>query len=224
MGLILVLCQVLSLLSVYRLNVLADYEKLWKASQKTPCFSPIVHRTLIHKFVQIGNPDKLREVLDDCTGEEVMRQSPSGVAPTSLAIRTGRFDCLRILCEKEANLDELDGSGMTPTILAFKRKSVACMEVLVEYGAPGVDTVSVTTSGELFNLVLTTNESFEGNDSMDSTMELEGLELDKLSKLLKKGGVSQVANAAGTTPIHAAIEEDNVSLLEKMLQAGLSPN
>ena len=102
MGLILVLCQVLALVSISRLSALANYEKLWKASKKTLCFSPIIHRTLIHKFVQNGKPDELREVLDDSTGEEMMRQNPSGVAPTSLAIRTGRVDCLRILCEKGA--------------------------------------------------------------------------------------------------------------------------
>ena len=103
-----------------------------------------------------------------------MRQSPSGVSPTSLAIRTGGFKCLRLLCEKGAKLDEPDGSGMTPIILAIKTNSIACMEVLVEYGAPGVDEVAVTTSGGLFNIVLTTKASFEGNHSMD----IEELELD----------------------------------------------
>ena len=65
-----------------------------------------------------------------------MRQSPSGVSPTSLAIRTGGFKCLRLLCEKGAKLDEPDGSGMTPSAWALKTQSVACIEVLVEFGAP----------------------------------------------------------------------------------------
>ena len=148
-----------------------------------------------------------------------MRQNPSGVAPTSLAIRTGRVDCLRILCEKGARLDQPDASGMTPAILAFKRKSLPCMEVLVEYGAL-VEEVAVTTRGGLFDLVLTTNASFEGNHSM----ELEGLKLNKVSKLLKTKGVRQVASVTGISPIHQAIEQNDIKLLEKALQVGLSSN
>ena len=88
---ILVLCQVLALVSTYRLNALADYEKLWKASRKTPCFgmAPVAHRSLIYKFIKERKPKKLKMALEDCTAEAAVRQNPAGFVPTTFAIKEG---------------------------------------------------------------------------------------------------------------------------------------
>ena len=77
MGLILVLCQVLTIVSILQLNSLADYETLWEASQKTSCFclTPIIHRTLTYKFIKEGNPEKLSLAQEDSTKEAAVRQT-----------------------------------------------------------------------------------------------------------------------------------------------------
>ena len=105
---ILVLCQALALVSTYRLNALADYEKLWKASRKTPCFGmdAIVHRSLTYKFIKERNPKELKMALEDSTEEAAVRQNPAGFAPTTFAIKEGAVDCLEVLFNCGVEIEE----------------------------------------------------------------------------------------------------------------------
>jgi len=218
-SLIVVLCQVLAAVSFMRLSVLADYEQLWEAS-KVSWFrlSPIVHRSLIFMFIAQKKSSKLREVLQDSTKEAAQRQNPAGYAPTTFAIREGATECLEELINFGFDMNEkLDSTNMTPIQATFKYNRPECFLKLSlsEVSMEGVSVSVMENNRKLFNLHL----SLEGED-----LHLENIDLESLSKLLRHEGLKQVAITTGTSPIHEAIKENNVSRLEELLQAWLEVN
>ena len=77
--------------------------------------------------------------------------------------------------------------------------------------------VAITSNGKLFNVLC--NPRWENLPSFQT----KGFQLESLSALLQQEGVTQVAAKSGSSPLHEAIEQNEVKLVEKMLQAGLSP-
>ena len=136
MGWVLLWCQVLAAVSFTKLSALADYEKLWIASKGSWFgLSPIVHRSLIYKFIAQKKSSKLREVLQDSTKEAAQRQNPAGYAPTTFAIKLGAARCLKELIDFGFDVNKaIDSTGMTPTIFAIKEGATECLKELANFG------------------------------------------------------------------------------------------
>jgi len=221
--LMVVLCQVLAVVSFMKLSALADYEQLWEAS-KGSWFGlrPIVHRSLIFKFITQKESSKLREVLQGCSKEAAQRQNPAGYAPITLAFQLGAAECLEELINSDLfdMNKKLDRTELTPIQAAvnYNRRDFFLKLSQLDVSMEGIDVSLTENNRKLFNLHL----SLEGEDL--PSLQLENIDLESLSKLLRHEGLKQVATTTGTTLVHLAIEQNDIALLEKVLQAGLETN
>merc|ERR1719192_1365828 len=142
-----------------KLSALADYETLWVASRGSWFgFSPIVHRSLIYKFIAQKNSSKLREVLQDSTKEAAQRQNPAGYVPTTFAIKLGAAECLEELINSDLfDMNEkLDSTNMTPIQATFKYNRPECFLTLShsKVSMKGLGVSVTENERKLFNLHL----------------------------------------------------------------------
>ena len=173
-----------------------------------------MHRLLIYKFITEQKPEKLKMALEDSTEGAALRQNPSGFSPTTFAIKEGAVDCLEVLYQSGVCMEtQNDITQLTPIQASWKYKSGKCFLKLCQLGVRIPDmTVAVAGNGNLFNV------RCKHVDRL--SMQVEDLNLEGLDNLLKKEGVTQVV----ASPLQEAIEQDDVSHLEELLQAGLNPN
>ena len=135
--------------------------------------------------------------------------SISFAAPASLhaAVKSDDVATVEAFIEAGADLDQPDVWG-PPLCIAVRRGSKEIVEVLLAHGAD-IEGPTVAGAGKLHPLHIVASNP-------------RGATLARL--LIGRGAQIEARDGAGRTPLIAAVDADNASVAEVLLQAGADPN
>ena len=106
----LITLNALSLLAILWLHYTSNYANLYKVSTCWPAFFPcqrLAHRSLVMKYIEQGNADKLEEVLIESPLDAGSRRNGDGTSPVEAAIASGQGECLRKLIQAKVEMPEI---------------------------------------------------------------------------------------------------------------------
>jgi ankyrin repeat protein len=89
---------------------------------------------ILHATIQLKRTDVMMLYLVE-NSESTNEQDENGQFPLDLALNAGRFDCAKILCDHQADINRLDSRGRTFVSKAIEAGNIEACEFLVQNGA-----------------------------------------------------------------------------------------
>jgi ankyrin repeat protein len=129
------------------------------------------------------------------------------------AIEAGDRSAVRVLTDADANLEARDENGMTPLLHALaSQQDPTIAKILIEAGANVDATAAIltrqgerVTSGSVFQLVIYRHPEL-------------------VPMLIDRGADVNISGESGITPLQAAVETGNESIVKLLLSAGAEVN
>jgi hypothetical protein len=79
-----------------------------------------------------GSVALLQQLLADATADEINYRSPRGETPAYIAAQENHVECLRLLADKGADLNQAAKDGSTPAFIAAHENHVDCLWLLAD--------------------------------------------------------------------------------------------
>ena len=79
-----------------------------------------------------GRIQKLRELLSEGNTQGVDYQIPGGDTPAYISAMYGRTECLQLLAENKADLNQPDNDGCTPAYMSARYGQTECLQLLAD--------------------------------------------------------------------------------------------
>jgi hypothetical protein len=146
-----------------------------------------------------GHTDALRRLLTE-TSVAVNFVSKNGAAPIHLAVQNGHVECLQIMIDAKANVDQSDAHGSSPLYVAALHGHAECVRLLVSSDA----------IMDMQSDILVVASAMDHSEVISVLMELNAVEDDRSSS-----GYGRKPSAwMGVAPADVALELRQTSVLQ----------
>lgn len=160
--------------------------------------------THVFDAVRDGNVEKLRQAIaEDPTCVHLNRVD---VLPLMVAVREGHQDCVTVLLEAGARLNEGNEYGWTPLLEAVRQGDYDMIGLLLDYGA---DWEAISNRGDGIYHVAT--------EVADATL------IAQLHDWTEKSSVDRATRHGRITPLMLAVERRRLEHVDVLLSLGADP-
>uniref|UniRef100_F6XFJ5 Cortactin-binding protein 2 n=1 Tax=Ornithorhynchus anatinus TaxID=9258 RepID=F6XFJ5_ORNAN len=187
----------------------ASHSLLVAASGWPPSLTPLLtscgpvslggRPTRLHQAAAQGNVTLLSVLLNE-EGLDINHACEDGSSALYSAAKNGHTDCVRLLLNANAQVDDADKNGFTPLCSAAAQGHVKCAELLIAYHAD----INHAAEGGQTPLYLACKN---GNNEC-------------IKLLLEAGTDRSITTSDGWTPVHAAVDSGNVDSLTLLMYYG----
>lgn len=192
-------------------------------------------RAVIHEAVQSGNVSVVELLLSEGADPSLREKFHTGETPLLMALSKNNLDIVRILIERNANVNGTNFAGFTPLMRAAEQGHAAVVAELLgrnartsartKDGATALHLAAGAGHTEIVRLLLDSGADVKGvTDNRESVLQLAARhgQIDCVNLLLEKGAKDQVNQKTryGETPLASAIGKERKELEKLLRDAG----